>query len=121
MENNNQWPPRNGGANSVDGKKIGRIILIAAISIFVIIGIVTCFYTVDDKQQAVDYCFPFLTLLLIHNAFDLFIASRLSGRFYSISFKSCSVVCRSWAQAQAVSMIRSTLVTRSFAPGTGST
>ena len=53
MENNNQWPPRNGGANSVDGKKIGRIILIAAISIFVIIGIVTCFYTVDDKQQAV--------------------------------------------------------------------
>ena len=53
MENNNQWPPRNGGANSVDGKKIGRIILIAAISIFVIIGIVTCFYTIDDKQQAV--------------------------------------------------------------------
>ena len=53
MENNNQWPPRNGGANSVDGKKISRIILIAAISIFVIIGIVTCFYTVDDKQQAV--------------------------------------------------------------------
>ena len=53
MENNNQWPPRNGGAKSVDGKKLGRIILIAAISIFVIIGIVTCFYTVDDKQQAV--------------------------------------------------------------------
>jgi membrane protease subunit HflK len=53
MENNNQWPPRNGGAKSIDGKKLGKMILIAAISIFVIIGIVTCFYTVDDKQQAV--------------------------------------------------------------------
>ena len=50
--NNYQWPPKNGG-QSIDGKKIGRIVLIAAIALFVIIGIVTCFYTVDDKQQAV--------------------------------------------------------------------
>ena len=51
--NNYQWPPKNGGGQSIDGKKVGRIVLIAAIAIFVIIGIVTCFYTVDDKQQAV--------------------------------------------------------------------
>ena len=51
--NNYQWPPQNGGGKSIDGKKIGRIVLIAAIAIFLIIGIVTCFYTVDDKQQAV--------------------------------------------------------------------
>ncbi len=50
--NNYQWPPKNGGG-SVDGKKIGRMVLIAAIALFVIIGVVTCFYTVDDKQQAV--------------------------------------------------------------------
>ena len=49
---NNQWPPKNGG-QPIDGKKIGRIVLIAAIALFVIIGAVTCFYTVDDKQQAV--------------------------------------------------------------------
>ena len=53
MANNNyQWPPKNGG-QPIDGKKIGRIVLIAAIALFVVIGIVTCFYTVDDKQQAV--------------------------------------------------------------------
>ena len=51
--NNYQWPPRNNGGQGIDGKKIGKIVLIAAIAIFVIIGIVTCFYTVDDKQQAV--------------------------------------------------------------------
>lgn len=51
--NNYQWPPKNGGGQPVDGKKIGRIVLIAAIALFVIIGVVTCFYTVDDKQQAV--------------------------------------------------------------------
>ena len=50
--NNYQWPPK-GSGQPIDGKKIGRIVLIAAIAIFVIIGIVTCFYTVDDKQQAV--------------------------------------------------------------------
>ena len=49
--NNNQWPPKSGA--SVDGQKIGRYILIAVIAIVVIIGIVTCFYTVDDKQKAV--------------------------------------------------------------------
>ena len=31
--NNYQWPPKNGGG-SVDGKKIGRMVLIAAIALF---------------------------------------------------------------------------------------
>ena len=51
--NNYQWPPKNNGGQSVDGNKVAKIVLIAAIAIFVIIGIITCFYTVDDKQQAV--------------------------------------------------------------------
>ena len=51
--NNYQWPPKNGGGQSIDGKKIGRIVLIAVVAIFVIIGIATSIYTVDDKQQAV--------------------------------------------------------------------
>ena len=50
--NNYQWPPQ-GGGKSVDSKKLGRIVIIALIAIFVIIGISTCIYTVDDKQQAV--------------------------------------------------------------------
>ena len=60
--NNNQWPPKEwppknwppkDTEKSVDGKKIAKIVLIAAIALFLIIGIFTCFYTVDDKQQAV--------------------------------------------------------------------
>ena len=43
----------NGGQGSIDGKKVGRIILIASIALFLIIGVLTCVYTVDDKQQAV--------------------------------------------------------------------
>ncbi len=43
----------NGGQGSIDGKKVGRIILIASIALFLLIGVLTCVYTVDDKQQAV--------------------------------------------------------------------
>ena len=49
--NNNQWPPK--GSQPIDGKKVGRIILIASIALFLLIGVLTCVYTVDDKQQAV--------------------------------------------------------------------
>lgn len=35
------------------GKKIAKIAAIAAVAIFVLIGVLTSFYTVDDKQQAV--------------------------------------------------------------------
>ena len=41
------------GGQPMDGKKISRAILIGAIALFVIIGLITCFYTVDDKQKAV--------------------------------------------------------------------
>ena len=37
----------------IDGKKLGKMILIGAVVLFLVIGIFTCFYTVDDKQQAV--------------------------------------------------------------------
>ena len=52
VNNNYQWPPKNSG-QPIDGKKITQIVLIAAVALFLIVGIVTCFYTVDDKQQAV--------------------------------------------------------------------
>ena len=44
------WPPQ--GAD-FDGKKIGKIALIVAIVVVIAIGVLTSFYTVDDKQQAV--------------------------------------------------------------------
>ena len=53
MQNNNyQWPPKNTEFN-FDGKKFGKIALIVSIVAFLVIGVFTSFYTVDDKQQAV--------------------------------------------------------------------
>ncbi|MBP3304689.1 MAG: FtsH protease activity modulator HflK [Oscillospiraceae bacterium] len=52
MENNGYYS-YSSGKKPVDPKKIKNIILIAAVGIFLLIGILTCFYTVDDKQQAV--------------------------------------------------------------------
>ncbi len=42
-----------GGKQPPEPKKVLRIALIAAMALVVLIGAVTCFYTVDDKQQAV--------------------------------------------------------------------
>ena len=53
---NYRWVPDNPpkkGKTTFDGKKLGKYILIGAIALFLVIGIFTCFYTVDDKQQAV--------------------------------------------------------------------
>ena len=53
---NYRWVPENPpkkGKTAFDGKKLGKYILIGAIALFLVIGIFTCFYTVDDKQQAV--------------------------------------------------------------------
>ena len=51
------WSPNNGQKQQyrkpVDMKKLGKKILAAAIVVALIIGAGTCFYTVDDKQQAV--------------------------------------------------------------------
>ena len=38
---------------SVDTKKIRNIVIISLVALFIGIGVLTCFYTVDDKQQAV--------------------------------------------------------------------
>ena len=43
------WPPK----KSFDGKKLGKGLLIGAIVVIVLVSALTCFYTVDDKQQAV--------------------------------------------------------------------
>ena len=54
MENNGtyRWTPQQNNTPS-GGKKIGTIILLALLALVVAIGALTCFYTVDDKQQAV--------------------------------------------------------------------
>ena len=57
MENSNyRWVPENPpkkGKTTFDGKKLGKIILVSALALFLVIGIFTCFYTVDVKQLAV--------------------------------------------------------------------
>jgi membrane protease subunit HflK len=40
-------------AQSLDPRKIGKIAVIVVICAVVLVGALTCFYTVDDKQQAV--------------------------------------------------------------------
>jgi len=55
MENNGtySWKPGQNQGGSADWKKFGRICAIAAAVVLVLIAVLTCFYTVDDKQQAV--------------------------------------------------------------------
>ena len=55
MENNGtyQWKPDQKPKKPVDRKKISRTILVAVLALLLLIGAGTCFYTVDDKQQAV--------------------------------------------------------------------
>jgi membrane protease subunit HflK len=47
------WKPGKNQGGSTDWKKFGRFSLIAAVVLLVLITVLTCFYTVDDKQQAV--------------------------------------------------------------------
>ena len=55
MENTNyRWVPNNPPQKkAVDNKKLVKKIGIGALLLFLLIGVFTCFYTVDDKQQAV--------------------------------------------------------------------
>ena len=56
MENNNnyyQWQPPKKPQKPFNGKKLGTIVLVVALAVLVLVGTLTCFYTVDDKQQAV--------------------------------------------------------------------
>ena len=56
MENNGtySWKPDDQSPKQpVQWKKFGKTVLMAAIALAVAVGVLTCFYTVDDKQQAV--------------------------------------------------------------------
>ena len=56
---NYRWKPENQPKSSKrkmnwkDGKKTARLALMAVLALVVLLGVSTCFYTVDDKQQAV--------------------------------------------------------------------
>ena len=45
-----RWPPKSSG---FDGKKLGRFVLIGVLIGVLLVGALSCVYTVDDKQQAV--------------------------------------------------------------------
>ncbi len=55
MENNGsyRWNPGKTPGTPADWKKLGKWILAGAAALCLLIGVLTCFYTVDDKQQAV--------------------------------------------------------------------
>ena len=54
MENNSSgFYSYSSGKQPLDLKKLKKKIILAAVALAVIIGVLTCFYTVDDKQQAV--------------------------------------------------------------------
>ncbi len=65
MENNNyQWVPNDPGKpkkKKFSFKKAGTTVLIAALAVMLLIGLLTCFYTVNDKQQAVVMTFGKVT------------------------------------------------------------
>ena len=47
------WKPEKQPKTPADWKKFGKIVLTVVVAVALIIGISSCFYTVDDKQQAV--------------------------------------------------------------------
>ena len=55
MDNNGtyRWSPNSSGGKEVDPKKLGRIALLVLAAVVALSLVFTCFYTVDDKQQAV--------------------------------------------------------------------
>ena len=57
MDNNYQWPPQNEGKppkkKTVNARKLGNRLLIGFLIIVLLSGAMSCFYTVNDKQQAV--------------------------------------------------------------------
>jgi membrane protease subunit HflK len=61
MSNQEGFYSYSNGKKPLDSKKLGRTIVIAAVAIFLLVGVFTCFYTVDDKQQAVVTTFGAVT------------------------------------------------------------
>ena len=56
MENNNQWPPQESGMppkKKPNLKKVKGTVIAAFIVLLALLAGLTCFYTVNDKQQAV--------------------------------------------------------------------
>ena len=56
MDNNYQWPPQNSGQpprKKPSLKNLGRSVLVTALIFALALAGLTCFYTVNDKQQAV--------------------------------------------------------------------
>ena len=55
MESNGtySWTPNQQPKPAVDWKKVRRVIVTAALALVVLLAALSCFYTVDDKQQAV--------------------------------------------------------------------
>ncbi len=53
MQNNSGFYSYSSGKKPVDSKKVTNIVIIAAVVLFLVVGVLTSFYTVDDKQQAV--------------------------------------------------------------------
>jgi len=48
-----RWNPNSKPQVPFDGKRLGKIMLLAAVALVLVIALATSFYTVDDKQQAV--------------------------------------------------------------------
>ena len=55
MENNGtyRWSPKSGESKEINPKKLGKIALLVLAAVVALSLLFTCFYTVDDKQQAV--------------------------------------------------------------------
>ena len=56
MDNNFQWPPQNEGKTpkkKTSFKKMGSTVILVFLAIILASGLLSCFYTVNDKQQAV--------------------------------------------------------------------
>ncbi len=57
MQNNNyEWAPGDPGKPKKKGfslKKLGTTVLVGVLAVMLLTGVLTCFYTVNDKQQAV--------------------------------------------------------------------
>ena len=56
MNNHYQWPPQDQGQTprpKPNMKKLGRSVIVTALIFALAMGAMTCFYTVNDKQQAV--------------------------------------------------------------------
>ena len=47
------WSPNQKQPQKTDWKRFGRIVWIGVLALVVLVGAMSCFYTVDDKQQAV--------------------------------------------------------------------